>query len=69
MKMSIDTSKQGFDTNQLQLEIKKALKTSKDKFGLMTWNKMFHTILEECDLSSLLELDIYPKSYLPGKVC
>ena len=35
----------------------------------MTWNKMFHTILEECDLSSLLELDIYPKSYLPGKVC
>ena len=66
---SIDTTKDDFDS-QLQVEIKKALNTSKEKFGLMTWNKMFHTILDECDLSSLLELDKFPKSYQPvGGVC
>ena len=68
MKILNDKSEQGFD-NLLLLKIEKALKTSKDKFGLMTWNKMFHTILEECNLSSLIELDTFPKSYLPRKVC
>ena len=53
----------------LHLEIQKALKTSKDKFGSMSWNKMFHTILNECNLSSKFNADSFPKSYLPGKVC
>ena len=66
--ISNDTSELGID-NLLRLEIQKALETSKDKFGSMTWNKTFHTILVEWSLLTLFDLKKFPQSYQPGKVC
>ena len=35
----------------------------------MSWNVMFHTILDECHLTSYFDMDTLPKNYLPGRVC
>ena len=53
----------------LKVETKDALGLSINRFGTMSWNAMFHTILDECHLTSYFDMDTLPKNYLPGRVC
>ena len=55
--------------HRLQIEIQEAVESPVKNFGnSIGWNKMFHMLLVECELTSLFNLNKFPKSYMEGEV-